>query len=100
MPDKLPEEKANHSKITEVESNEDNTDFSYNLLQCSPCPTLVADADSAISYVNPAVESLTGYKASEILDVIIKYRTCSNYLTYSYHQTCHAYICNILDLTI
>jgi PAS domain S-box-containing protein len=42
-------------------------EFSSSLLANSPNPILVANKDTTIRYVNPALESLTCYSSSEIL---------------------------------
>jgi PAS domain S-box-containing protein/putative nucleotidyltransferase with HDIG domain len=41
--------------------------FEITLLETAPNPILVIDEDSAILYLNPALEKLTGYAKSELL---------------------------------
>ena len=41
--------------------------FNSNLLQNSPNPIAVINADSSIAYVNPAFEKLTGFSARKVL---------------------------------
>ncbi len=45
----------------------ESQEFSSSLLANSPNPILVANKDTSIRYVNPALELLTGYSSSEIL---------------------------------
>ena len=42
--------------------------FSYNLLNNSPHPILVINKDTSIRYVNPALETLTGFSSEELID--------------------------------
>jgi len=42
-------------------------EFSSRVLRDSPDPILVANPDTSIRYVNPALEELTGYSMSEII---------------------------------
>jgi PAS domain S-box-containing protein len=41
--------------------------FNTSLLENAPNPVMVVNPDSSISYVNPALEKITGYSRSEIL---------------------------------
>lgn len=41
--------------------------FSSTVLNNTPNPLLVADADTAVLYANPALEQLTGYSSSELV---------------------------------
>ena len=43
--------------------------FSSNLLQNSPNPILVLDMDTAVRYINPAFEKLTGFTLADVLGV-------------------------------
>jgi PAS domain S-box-containing protein len=45
----------------------ENTEFGIFLMVHSPNPILVCKADSAIAYVNPAFEKLTGFRAVELI---------------------------------
>ncbi len=49
------------------ESLRDSEKFSSSLMENSPNPILVIDADSSIKYVNSALESRVGLKSNEIL---------------------------------
>ena len=42
-------------------------EFGIFLMAHSPNPILVCEADSAIAYVNPAFEKLTGFRAAELI---------------------------------
>ena len=44
--------------------------FSASLLANSPNPILVLNLDASIRYVNPALEALTGYTASELIGTV------------------------------
>jgi two-component system, NtrC family, sensor kinase len=63
--------------ITEQNWAEDtlkeNEEFTSNLLINTPNPLFVAYPDSAIKYVNPAFEKLTGFNLSEIIGKKIPY---------------------------
>jgi PAS domain S-box-containing protein len=56
--------------ITEVRMAEEalrsSEAFNSSLLSNAPNPILVANPDSSIRYVNPALEALTGYRLSEV----------------------------------
>ena len=43
-------------------------DYVWELLRNSPSPVLVIQANGTISYVNPALERLTGYRLGELLE--------------------------------
>ena len=45
----------------------ENAEFGIFLMVHSPNPILVCKADSAIAYVNPAFEKLTGFRAAELI---------------------------------
>ncbi len=45
----------------------ESEEFNSNVLRNSPNPVLVANPDTSIRYVNPALEELTGYSLDEII---------------------------------
>ena len=45
----------------------ENAEFGIFLMANSPNPILVCQADTAITYVNPAFEKLTGFQAAELI---------------------------------
>ena len=49
------------------ESLKSSEELSLSLMENSPSPIMVVNADTSIRYVNPALESLVGLKSSEIL---------------------------------
>ena len=56
-----------------LESLKESEEFSSSLLDNAPYPILVAEANTAIKYVNPALEKLTGYSLSELLGKKVPY---------------------------
>jgi len=62
--------------ITELrllESLKESEEFSSSLLDNAPYPILVAEANTAIKYVNPALLKLTGYSLSELIGKKVPY---------------------------
>ena len=62
--------------ITELklmESLKESEEFSSSLLENAPYPILVAEANTAIKYVNPALLKLTGYSLSELIGKKVPY---------------------------
>ncbi|MGB5620575.1 MAG: PAS domain-containing protein [Desulfobacterales bacterium] len=51
----------------------ENAEFGVFLMAHSPNPILVCRADTAITYVNPAFEKLTGFRAAELIGVNAPY---------------------------
>ncbi len=49
------------------ESLRKSKEFSFNLLNNSPHPILVINPDTSVRYVNPALETLTGFSSEEII---------------------------------
>jgi PAS domain S-box-containing protein len=47
--------------------------FSSSLLNNSPTPIILINQDTSVRYVNPALEGLTGFSASEIIGVKAPY---------------------------
>ncbi len=68
---------ANWTDITELEKSEvalrESEQFNASLLNYSPIPVLVLKPDTTIQYVNPALEELTGYSASELIGTTVPY---------------------------
>ena len=52
----------------------DSEEFSSNLLNNSPHPILVINPDTSVRYVNPALETLTGFSSEEIVGRKAPYR--------------------------
>ena len=69
------------SDITEHKEMEEklqkSEEFSSKLLSDSPNPVVVIDSGGAIRYVNPALEKITGYPASELLGTKLPYSWCT-----------------------
>ena len=62
--------------ITELkllEALKESEEFSSSLLDNAPYPILVAEANTAIKYVNPALLKLTGYSLSELIGKKVPY---------------------------
>ena len=62
--------------ITELkllESLKESEEFSSSLLDNAPYPILVAEANTAIKYANPALLKLTGYSLSELIGKKVPY---------------------------
>ena len=61
----------NFTDITDRKSNEDalkeSEAFNSGVLKGSPSPIMVVNSDRSIRYVNPALEQITGYSASELI---------------------------------
>ncbi|MDB9823204.1 PAS domain S-box protein [Deltaproteobacteria bacterium] len=51
------------------EALRDDEAFNRSILASAPNPIIVMEPDSSISYVNPALERLTGYTADELLGI-------------------------------
>ncbi len=49
------------------EALRESQEFSSSLLESSPNPTLVINADTSVRYANPAFEKLTGFTSDEIV---------------------------------
>ena len=68
---------ANWTDITELEKSEnalrESEQFNASLLNNSPIPVLVLKPDTGIQYVNPALEELTGFMASELIGKTVPY---------------------------
>jgi PAS domain S-box-containing protein/excisionase family DNA binding protein len=56
-----------------LESLKESEEFSSSLLDNAPYPILVAEANTAIKYVNPALLKLTGYSLSELIGKKVPY---------------------------
>jgi PAS domain S-box-containing protein len=63
--------------ITERQTAErllrESEEFNASLLANTPFPILVINRDKAISFVNPALEALTGYTAEELIGLSLPY---------------------------
>ena len=62
--------------ITELkllEALKESEEFNSRLLDNAPYPILVADPTTAIKYVNPALEKLTGYNLSDLIGKKVPY---------------------------
>jgi len=55
------------------EALEESEEFSTGLLDNSPTPILVINADTSIRYVNPALEKLTGFSNTELVNLKAPY---------------------------
>ncbi len=64
---------AIYRDISELRSAEarlrESLQFSDSLLQNTPIPTIVINADLSIRYVNPALEKLTGFTSDELVGI-------------------------------
>jgi PAS domain S-box-containing protein len=56
-----------------LESLRESEEFSSSLLDNAPYPILVAETNTAIKYVNPALLKLTGYSLSELIGKKVPY---------------------------
>ena len=56
-----------------LESLKESEEFNSRLLDNAPYPILVAEPDTAIKYVNPALLKLTGYSLSELIGKKVPY---------------------------
>lgn len=55
------------SRLKEIEADlRSSEEYSTSLLTNSPNPIMVANPDFSIRYINPALESLTGYTSAEV----------------------------------
>lgn len=68
---------TNWTDITERKQSEqalrESNEFNSRLLDTSPNPILVFNADTSIRYVNPAFESLTGFSSDELIGIKAPY---------------------------
>jgi|GEM_PF-3065548 len=61
------------TELKVMESLKESEEFSSSLLDNAPYPILVAEANTAIKYVNPALLKLTGYPLSELIGKRVPY---------------------------
>ena len=61
------------SELRLLESLRESEEFSSSLLDNTPYPILVAETNTAIKYVNPALLKLTGYSLSELIGKKVPY---------------------------
>ena len=55
------------------EALKESEEFSSSLLSSSPNPILVFNSDTSIKYVNPALETLTGFTSAELIGRTVPY---------------------------
>ncbi|MDY6907953.1 MAG: PAS domain S-box protein [Chloroflexota bacterium] len=52
------------------EACRDSQEFSASLLASSPNPIIVLNQDASVRYINPALETLTGYSSPEVIGTV------------------------------
>ena len=65
--------RTNRQLLREIKERQEKQEFSTHLLNSSPNPILVIGPDTAVQYVNPAFESLTGFSSSEVVGMMAPY---------------------------
>ncbi len=56
-----------------IEFLQESKEFNVSLLKNSPYPIIVINQDTSIRYVNPALEKLTGFSSTELIDTKAPY---------------------------
>lgn len=83
------------------ESLKSSEELSLSLMENSPSPIMVVNADTSIRYVNPALESLAGLKSGEILGMKSPYPWWPEELENEYNKKFKTVLkkgCNKLEL--
>ncbi len=71
-------ERTNRHLLREIKERQEKQEFSAHLLKSSPNPILVIGPDTAVQYVNPAFEGLTGFSSSEVVGTMAPYPWWTN----------------------